>query len=81
MFSVSSRASLIDDSFSLARAGNIGYSIPLGITRYLAKEMDYVPWSATSNVMEYLDKLLITSGAYGSFVVSPNCFVSLFCDE
>ncbi|XP_071801032.1 aminopeptidase N-like [Asterias amurensis] len=68
VFSVSSRASLIDDSFSLARAGNLGYSIPLGITRYLAKEMDYVPWSATSNVMKYLDKLLITSGAYGSFV-------------
>ncbi|XP_038059590.1 aminopeptidase N-like [Patiria miniata] len=68
VFSVSSRATLIDDSFTLARAGKLGYSVALEITRYLENEKDYVPWAASQGVMSYLDQLLITTGAYGSFI-------------
>nr|AVD96937.1 putative APN-1 [Nilaparvata lugens] len=40
------RAQLIDDAYSLARAGEINHTVAFEITSYLRKETDYVPWVA-----------------------------------
>lgn len=42
------RGQLIDDSLNLARAGKIGYNIPLAILKHLKGETDYLPWASVS---------------------------------
>ncbi|XP_076261185.1 endoplasmic reticulum aminopeptidase 1-like isoform X2 [Rhynchophorus ferrugineus] len=45
VLSAADRASLIDDAFTLCRAGLLKASIPLELSLYLVKEKDYVPWA------------------------------------
>ncbi|XP_019765505.2 endoplasmic reticulum aminopeptidase 1 isoform X4 [Dendroctonus ponderosae] len=45
MFSAADRANLIDDAFTLCRAGLLNATIPLELSTYLIKERDYVPWA------------------------------------
>ncbi|XP_063230526.1 uncharacterized protein LOC134535382 [Bacillus rossius redtenbacheri] len=52
------RAQLMDDAFSLARAGVIGYPVALALTRYLAREVDYVPWMSALSAFNFLDRRL-----------------------
>lgn len=55
---VSNRAQLIDDSFNLARAGQLNYTVPLGLTRYLDKEDDVFPWFSVMDNLNYvLDRM------------------------
>ncbi len=49
------RAQLLDDSFNLARAGQLGYPVALGLAKYLSREEDDVPFQAGINSFEYLD--------------------------
>ena len=52
------RAQIIKDSLSLARAGLLDYKIALGSTKYLKKELEYIPWSPALTELTYLDKML-----------------------
>ena len=52
------RAQIIKDSLSLARAGLLDYKIALGSTKYLNKELEYIPWSPALTELTYLDKML-----------------------
>lgn len=56
------RAQLIDDSFNLARAGIVDYFIPLDLSRYLAREVDYVPWYSAFRAFLYIDLKLNQRG-------------------
>ncbi|EPQ18868.1 Thyrotropin-releasing hormone-degrading ectoenzyme [Myotis brandtii] len=67
ILSVSNRAGLIDDAFSLARAGYLPQSIPLEIIRYLSEEKDFLPWHAASRALYPLDKLLDRMEKYNVF--------------
>ena len=49
------RAQLIDDSFALARAGELEYTFPMRLSAYLISERDYIPIKAGFNSYEYLD--------------------------
>ena len=40
------RAQILDDSFALAKTGQLGYGTVLEMTDYLYKESDQLPWSA-----------------------------------
>ena len=40
------RTQIIDDAFSLARAGQLGYDVAFNTTSYLAQEKEFVPWKA-----------------------------------
>lgn len=51
---VLNRAQLIDDSFNLARAGELPYSVPFTLISYLEKEDDFIPWYSVKNSMSYL---------------------------
>lgn len=49
------RAQMLDDSFSLARAGLLPYERLLDMTKYLERERDYLPWEAALRGFEYID--------------------------
>ncbi|PAA90945.1 hypothetical protein BOX15_Mlig022581g1 [Macrostomum lignano] len=67
VFSPQDRARLLDDSFALASAGYLDYSIPLNMTRYLKSETHYVPWSSALSKIGYLHSMLHRqSPEYGS---------------
>uniref|UniRef100_H0VA98 Thyrotropin releasing hormone degrading enzyme n=1 Tax=Cavia porcellus TaxID=10141 RepID=H0VA98_CAVPO len=69
VLSVSNRAGLIDDAFSLARAGYLPQNIPLEMIRYLSEEKDFLPWHAASRALYPLDKLLDRMENYNVFNV------------
>lgn len=46
---VTDRGHLLEETFSLAEAGLLPYSIPLDLTRHLSSESDYIPWSVASS--------------------------------
>ncbi|XP_046980763.1 aminopeptidase N-like [Schistocerca americana] len=62
-----SRAQLLDDALSLARAGRLPYATALDLTTYLRHETDYLPWKAAFNAFSYLDGALIRSADYDVF--------------
>lgn len=51
---VLNRAQLIDDAFTLARAGKLDYSIPLNLTKYLTKENNTIPWYPAMNGLSFV---------------------------
>lgn len=52
-FPLVSRAQLIDDSFSLARSGDLHVEIPLELSTYLCHELNYIPFSSFSTNILY----------------------------
>ena len=67
---VINRAQLIDDALNLARAGLLDYQIALGVTSYLEKETEYIPWKAALSGMGYIKNMLKRSPAFGDYKVS-----------
>ncbi|KAJ8936471.1 hypothetical protein NQ314_012334 [Rhamnusium bicolor] len=68
IFNVADRASLIDDAFSLCRAGILNASIPLDLSLYLTKERDYVPWATAINHLKSWARRLSESLSYKLFL-------------
>lgn len=64
---VNNRAQIIDDAFNLARAGRLDYTIALGVTQYLSREIEYTPWKAALYGFGYIDTMLERTPAYGEF--------------
>ena len=64
---VINRAQIIDDAFNLARSGLLKYEIALGVTAYLNKEVEYIPWAAALRGMSYIKLMLKRTPAYGAF--------------
>jgi hypothetical protein len=63
------RAQLLDDSLNLARAGLLDYATALNVTRYLANELEYLPWKAALNALGYIESMLVKTGNYDKFKV------------
>jgi aminopeptidase N len=63
------RAQLLDDSLNLARAGILDYATALHVTRYLANELEYLPWKAALNALGYIESMLVKTGNYDKFKV------------
>ncbi|GAB1605730.1 aminopeptidase N-like, partial [Argonauta hians] len=61
---VINRAQIIDDAWSLARAGMLDIKIALGTLEYLNKEEEWIPWFAASNHLYYVKNMLSRTGAY-----------------
>ncbi|XP_032874746.1 glutamyl aminopeptidase [Amblyraja radiata] len=57
-FSRTDRTGFIDDTFSLARATLLKYSVALNMTKYLSKEEDYLPWSKAISSIAYIRDML-----------------------
>ncbi|XP_025208483.1 aminopeptidase N-like [Melanaphis sacchari] len=51
---VLNRAQLIDDAFNLAKSGQLDYSVPLHLSKYLRNEYNITPWYSAMNGFAYL---------------------------
>ncbi|XP_060516441.1 endoplasmic reticulum aminopeptidase 1-like isoform X3 [Cylas formicarius] len=67
-FNAADRANLIDDAFTLCRAGLLNASIPLELSMYLVKERDYVPWATAIDHLQNWATRLSESLAYKLFL-------------
>jgi len=68
VFSAADRASLIDDIFTLCRAGILNVTVPLELSKYLYKERDFVPWATALEHFENWSKFLSESSPYKLFL-------------
>lgn len=64
---VINRAQILNDAFSLARVNEVNYTLALSATFYLAKEDDYIPWTAALTAMHLLHTMLSRSDYYGAW--------------
>jgi aminopeptidase N len=67
--SLINRAQLLDDSLNIARVNALPYSVSLGLTQYLTKEQDYIPWMSALTGLSYLDLMYIRTAGYVEFQV------------
>lgn len=52
------KAQLIDDSFNLARNGELDIKIALDVLKNVKHETDFIPWTAAKNAFIYLENML-----------------------
>jgi hypothetical protein len=48
----------------LARAGLLDYKIALGSTKYLSKELEYIPWYPAIKELKYIGQMLEKTDGY-----------------
>ena len=48
----------MDDAINLAKSGQLDYETALGLTGYLSKEEEYVPWFSALKGLSYIDNML-----------------------
>lgn len=70
------RAQLIDDAFNLARAEYLDMAVALKLLTYLRLEMEYAPWAAANNVLNYFHGKLQGTAHYAGFAAFVDEIVS-----
>ncbi|XP_065165053.1 endoplasmic reticulum aminopeptidase 1-like isoform X2 [Atheta coriaria] len=68
VFNAADRASLIDDAFTLCRAGLLNATVPLEMSLYLINERDYVPWATAIEHFQSWSRILSESLSYKLFL-------------
>ena len=58
---------MINDAFSLAESGQVPYSVPLSMTKYLKKEKSLIPWESAYDKINTMGRLLQNSPSYSLF--------------
>jgi len=68
---VLNRAQLLDDAFNLARSGQLDYSVPLHLSKYLKNENNTTPWYSAMNGFAYLlERMPRSAKGYAKFKVN-----------
>ncbi|XP_037953763.1 glutamyl aminopeptidase-like isoform X1 [Teleopsis dalmanni] len=67
--SISDRANLVFDVFTLADASQLDYNIAFQLSTYLQKERDYVPWQVGASRLNAIKSLLYYTEFYRDFTV------------
>ncbi|XP_029317139.1 aminopeptidase Ey-like [Cottoperca gobio] len=62
---VINRAQLIDDAFNLARAKMVSTTLALRTTKFLDKEVEYMPWETARRNLNYFFLMFDRSEVYG----------------
>ncbi|NXO80655.1 AMPN Aminopeptidase, partial [Sitta europaea] len=62
---VINRAQIIDDAFNLARAKYVNVTLALNTTRFLSKEVEYMPWQAALSNLQYFQQMFDRSEVFG----------------
>ncbi|XP_036952022.1 aminopeptidase Ey-like [Acanthopagrus latus] len=62
---VINRAQIIDDAFNLARAKMVNTTLALRTTKFLDKEMEYMPWETATRNLNYFFLMFDRSEVYG----------------
>ncbi|KAK8770097.1 hypothetical protein V5799_013438 [Amblyomma americanum] len=55
--SAADRASLLDDAFTLAKAGELNLSVALDMAGYLRRERDFAPWATALPHLLHLQRM------------------------
>uniref|UniRef100_A0A4W5MPT6 Aminopeptidase n=1 Tax=Hucho hucho TaxID=62062 RepID=A0A4W5MPT6_9TELE len=63
---VINRAQLVDDAFNLARATIIPTILALKTTKYLSKEIEYIPWESALDNLDYFYLMFDRTEVYGT---------------
>ncbi|KAL1492044.1 hypothetical protein ABEB36_012545 [Hypothenemus hampei] len=66
-FSTADRTHLLEETFSIAEAGLLSYGIPLDLSKKLANETEYAPWSVASSKLQSLALYLDSSEQNDNF--------------
>ena len=69
MISLTNRAQLLDDAFTLAKIDKITYNAALDLTLYMNNEKEYVPWRSVLDELNYIDIMLYNNVQYGDWKV------------
>nr|ADK11712.1 aminopeptidase N [Sitophilus oryzae] len=64
------RAQIINDGFSLARAGSLSYNQLFNVTQFLANETTYAVWYPSFNGFDYLLKRVGRNSTLGSSILN-----------
>ena len=64
------RAQLVDDTLTIARANIVSYENAMDLTKYLALESDYAPWTAAANALDFIDIMLYGGADFSEWKVS-----------
>ncbi|XP_055602736.1 aminopeptidase N-like [Uranotaenia lowii] len=75
------RAQLIDDAFNLAKADLLDFSIVLRLITSLKHDIDYIPWAAANNVLNYVHKKLLGTAHQSSFERYVTSLIDVVYDE
>ena len=67
---VVNRAQLLDDAFSLSRAGLLNYTTTLELSTYLTEETHPIPWLSFDELISFLNHQLRGTDIYNSFKVT-----------
>ncbi|KAM6942737.1 aminopeptidase Ey-like [Xenentodon cancila] len=59
------RVQIIDDAFNLARANILNITLALRTTKFLDKEVEYMPWETAVHNLDYLFLMFDRSEVYG----------------
>ncbi|XP_044135447.1 aminopeptidase N-like [Bufo gargarizans] len=62
---VINRAQIIDDAFNLARAQIISTTRALETTKFLSKDVEYMPWQAAVSSLSYFAQMFDRTDVYG----------------
>ncbi|XP_018321790.1 glutamyl aminopeptidase isoform X2 [Agrilus planipennis] len=65
---VADQTHLLEESFSIAEANLLDYSIPLNLTKQLQSETEYIPWTVASKKLRMLKTYLTDSLQYSKFL-------------
>ncbi|KAJ8675168.1 hypothetical protein QAD02_010954 [Eretmocerus hayati] len=61
------RTHIVEDAFSLADAGELGFDTAMNITLYLGGEKHYSPWYVANNKLRNIDTLLSSTATSSKF--------------
>lgn len=75
VLSASDRSNLIDDAFSLAKAGVIGYHVPLDLVRYIGREEEYAPWKTLEVHVYYIREMMQHTVHFGGWKRYMNALI------
>ena len=70
VISVINRAQIMNDALNLARAGLLHYETPLNLTKYLEREVEFLPWESTLTALSYLNSMMQRTPGYGLLKVT-----------
>lgn len=68
-FTVGDRTGLLNDVFALADASEVRYDLALGLTKFLEKEEEYVPWATISSKMKTIRNLIYDYESYDDIII------------
>lgn len=67
---VMDRTHLLEETFSIAAAGQLTYEVPLKLIKYMKAEENYIPWSVAYDALTLLKTYLTNSVVLAQFKVS-----------